>query len=143
MKLPIVLICSRGDVTPVPGAAGVRAKSRPRKSFLKAFERVVAVEEEVCGLGRSLVAQTEVVVEELAPRDREDDADGVAVWSRLRLCRAGGRDRERIRGDLGADAPAIATGGLADLIAPHSRTIARVDPFLTLEGLRLVYVRNR
>jgi hypothetical protein len=29
------------------------------------------------------------------------------------------------------------------LIAPHSRTIARVDPFLTLEGLRLVYVRNR
>ena len=50
---------------------------------------------------------------------------------------------ERIRGELGVEAPAIATGGLADLIAPHSRTIERVDPWLTLEGLRLVWSRNR
>ena len=49
----------------------------------------------------------------------------------------------RIRGELGADAPAIATGGLADLIAPHAETIATVDPFLTLDGLRLVWARNR
>jgi type III pantothenate kinase len=48
----------------------------------------------------------------------------------------------RIRGELGADAPAIATGGLADLVAPHSETIERVDPFLTLEGLRLVWDLN-
>jgi type III pantothenate kinase len=49
----------------------------------------------------------------------------------------------RIRGELGAEAPAIATGGLAELVAPHSRTLERVDPFLTLEGLRIVYDRNR
>jgi type III pantothenate kinase len=48
----------------------------------------------------------------------------------------------RIRDELGEAAPAIATGGLAELVAPHSRTLERVDPFLTLEGLRLVYARN-
>jgi type III pantothenate kinase len=48
----------------------------------------------------------------------------------------------RMRSELGDTAPAIATGGLADLIAPHSETIERVDPLLTLEGLRLVWHRN-
>ena len=50
---------------------------------------------------------------------------------------------ERIRGELGADAQTVATGGLADLIVPHARTLDRVDPFLTLEGIRLVWERNR
>ena len=50
---------------------------------------------------------------------------------------------EAIRGELGVEAQVIATGGLAELIAPHSRTIERVDPHLTLEGLRLVWDRNR
>src|SRR5205809_7837634 len=49
----------------------------------------------------------------------------------------------RIRGELGAEAPAIATGGLAELIAPHAATIERVDPWLTLEGLRIIWDRNR
>lgn len=51
---------------------------------------------------------------------------------------------ERIRGELGApDATVIATGGLAELVAPHSRAIAVVDTFLTLDGLRLVWELNR
>jgi type III pantothenate kinase len=51
---------------------------------------------------------------------------------------------ERIRAELGApDAPVVATGGLAELIAPHTRTITSVDPELTLQGLRLVWERNR
>ncbi|MGH3094300.1 MAG: type III pantothenate kinase [Gaiellaceae bacterium] len=49
----------------------------------------------------------------------------------------------RMREELGDAAPAVATGGLADLIAPHSETIERVDPLLTLEGVRLVWGRNR
>jgi type III pantothenate kinase len=49
----------------------------------------------------------------------------------------------RIRAELEApDAPVVATGGLADLIAPHSQTIGAIDPWLTLEGLRLVWLRN-
>src|SRR3989454_1183553 len=50
---------------------------------------------------------------------------------------------EAIRGEPGTDARAIATGGLAELIYPHASTIERIDPFLTLEGLRLVWERNR
>ena len=50
---------------------------------------------------------------------------------------------ERIRDELGEEAKAIATGGQADIIAPISRTITAVEPWLTLEGLRLVYERDR
>jgi type III pantothenate kinase len=49
---------------------------------------------------------------------------------------------ERIRGELGVEAQTVATGGLADLIVPHARTLERIDPFLTLEGLRVVWDRN-
>jgi type III pantothenate kinase len=50
---------------------------------------------------------------------------------------------ERIRGELGLEAQTVATGGLADLIVPHAGTLETIDPFLTLEGIRLVWERNR
>lgn len=49
---------------------------------------------------------------------------------------------ERFRNELG-DCNIVATGGLAELIAPVSSTIEHVEPFLTLYGLRLVHDRNQ
>ena len=49
---------------------------------------------------------------------------------------------ERIRKELGP-ARVVATGGLAGLVANESAVIERVEPFLTLEGLRLIYEKNR
>ncbi len=50
---------------------------------------------------------------------------------------------ERIRAELGVESAVIATGGLARLVEEESRTIGRVEEFLTLDGLRLLYDRNR
>ena len=36
----------------------------------------------------------------------------------------------------------IATGGLASLIAPESKTIDRIEEYLTLDGLKILYRRN-
>jgi len=49
----------------------------------------------------------------------------------------------RIREELAFECAVWATGGLAPLIAKLSATIERVDDNLTLEGMRLVYERNR
>jgi len=48
---------------------------------------------------------------------------------------------ERIRAELGP-ARVIATGGLAQRVASETRTIERVEPFLTLEGLRILFEKN-
>jgi type III pantothenate kinase len=50
---------------------------------------------------------------------------------------------ERILGEVGFPCAVIATGGLASLIAPLSKTIGEVDDHLTLTGLRILYERNR
>ena len=49
----------------------------------------------------------------------------------------------RIQHELGRECFVVATGGLAGLIAPESRTIREVRPHLTLEGLALLWALNR
>ncbi len=49
---------------------------------------------------------------------------------------------ERFQAELG-DCTVVATGGLAELIVPFSRTIQHNEPWLTLQGLRIVFERNR
>lgn len=49
----------------------------------------------------------------------------------------------RMRRELDMSARVVATGGLAVVIAPATKTIDVVEPMLTLEGLRVIYERNR
>jgi type III pantothenate kinase len=48
-----------------------------------------------------------------------------------------------IRKDLGAKARVIATGGFADEIAPEIAVISAVEPTLVLDGLRIIFERNK
>ena len=41
------------------------------------------------------------------------------------------------------DIKVIATGGLAELIHANSETIQKVDQMLTLQGLRILYNKNK
>ncbi len=50
---------------------------------------------------------------------------------------------DRLNEELGYVSKVMATGGLANLIAPLSRSIEVVDDILTLTGLRLIFERNR
>lgn len=49
---------------------------------------------------------------------------------------------ERFQEELG-DCTVIATGGLAETIIPFSRTIQHHEPWLTIQGLRIVFERNQ
>jgi type III pantothenate kinase len=47
----------------------------------------------------------------------------------------------RFRAELGEDTQVIATGGLATLVGSHTASINAIDPWLTLEGLYLIWER--
>jgi type III pantothenate kinase len=49
----------------------------------------------------------------------------------------------RLQDELQFPCTVIATGGLASLVGPLSKTITEVDDTLTLRGLRILYERNR
>lgn len=49
----------------------------------------------------------------------------------------------RFRAELGEDMKVIATGGQAELIAAETAVIQTVNPWLTLEGLRIIWELNR
>jgi type III pantothenate kinase len=50
---------------------------------------------------------------------------------------------EKICEELKEKAKVVATGGHAELMATLARSIDYVDPWLTLDGLRVIYERNR
>ena len=51
---------------------------------------------------------------------------------------------ERMEEELGVESKeVIATGGLASAIASESKKISKIEKMLTLEGLRIIYEKNK
>ncbi len=50
---------------------------------------------------------------------------------------------ERFRAELGPPMKVIATGGLAEIVAKETQVIQHIAPWLTLDGLRIIWELNR
>jgi type III pantothenate kinase len=50
---------------------------------------------------------------------------------------------DRMKAEARSNPKVVATGGLAKIIAPETKSIDVVDEFLTLDGLRIIYERNK
>ncbi len=49
----------------------------------------------------------------------------------------------RMHDELGGPCTVVATGGLAEVIAGETGAITVVEPYLTLDGLRMIYEMNQ
>ncbi|HRQ25334.1 MAG TPA: type III pantothenate kinase, partial [Anaerolineales bacterium] len=49
----------------------------------------------------------------------------------------------RFKSELGGDMKVVATGGLAEVIAKETKVIDIISPWLTLDGLRILWEINR
>lgn len=49
----------------------------------------------------------------------------------------------RFRSEMGLDAPVIATGGMAEVVARHTNVVREVNPHLSLIGLRLFHQKHK
>lgn len=50
---------------------------------------------------------------------------------------------ERFRAELGPEMKVIATGGLAEVVARETKVIQHIAPWLTLDGLRIIWELNK
>jgi type III pantothenate kinase len=48
----------------------------------------------------------------------------------------------RMKAEVNSNPYVVATGGVSTIIAPETESIDAVDKMLTLEGLRIIYLRN-
>ena len=49
----------------------------------------------------------------------------------------------KMREELGGECRVIGTGGLLKVIADQAKSLDTIDPFLTLDGLRIIHEKNR
>jgi type III pantothenate kinase len=99
---------------------------------------------QVSAAGLSSVADRLPRVEVVAPRSVIGKNTVEALQSGLLLGTASEVDGmvERIQKELGGHATVVATGGLADAVVPLCQSVDHHEPWLTLEGLRLIFERN-
>jgi type III pantothenate kinase len=50
---------------------------------------------------------------------------------------------DRFRSELGSEMKVIATGGLAELVAQHTDVLKIIAPWLTLDGLQMIFELNK